>query len=80
MRCTPMPLLAGLLVASVVRAQIPAEQLTVETMPEPGENWFIAVTDNGGYIYDGESGEMQGLLSLSRQTPAVVAHQGRREF
>lgn len=61
-------------------AQIPPEELTVETLPEPGPNWFIAKTNNGGYIFDAESGEMQGLLSLSRRTPAVTLSRDRREF
>ena len=53
-------------------AQITPEELTVETMPEPGSNWFISKTGNGGYIFDASSGEMQGMLSLSRYTPAVT--------
>lgn len=61
-------------------AQITPETITVETMAAPGANWFISKTGNGGYIYDGSTGEMQGLLSLSRRTPAVAISQGRREF
>ena len=61
-------------------AQIQPEQISVETMPEPGTNWFISKTNNGGYIFDAESGEMQGLLSLSRRTPAVTMSHARQEF
>ncbi len=61
-------------------AQIQPEQISVEAMPEPGANWFISKTNNGGYIFDAESGEMQGLLSLSRRTPAVTMSHERREF
>ncbi|MEX2469860.1 MAG: amine dehydrogenase large subunit [Pseudohongiellaceae bacterium] len=65
---------------STTSAQLQQEVFTVETLPEPGPNWFIAKTNNGGYIFDAESGEMQGLLSLSRRTPAVTLSRDRGEF
>ena len=61
-------------------AQITAEEISTETMPEPGTNWFISKTSNGGYIFDASTGEMQGMLSLSRRTPAVTMWSPRREF
>lgn len=64
----------------LVSAQIMPEEINVETMPEPGANWFISKTRNGGYIFDATTGEMQGMLSLSRYTPAVTLWQPRREF
>ena len=60
--------------------QIEPEVLGVATMPAAGENWFVAKTGNGAYIWDGESGEMRGMLSLSRRTPAVAAYPPRQEF
>ena len=72
--------LATMLWSSLLVAQIVSEQVSVETMSEPGPNWFIATTRNGGYIFDGETGEMQGLLSLSRYTPAVTSYAPRKEF
>ena len=68
------------LVIPVASAQITPEEISIETMPEPGKNWFIAKTGNGGYVYDANSGEMQGLLSLSRYTPAVTTWAPRQEF
>ena len=66
-------LLSGIaLYVPLAVGQIPAEEISVETMPEPGTNWFISKTGNGGYIFDATTGEMQGLLSLSRRTPAVT--------
>src|SRR5690606_34152262 len=53
---------------------------TVEKMSDPGANWFIAKTGNGGYIFDAISGQMQGLVSLSRYTPAVTYSKSRREI
>ncbi|MEQ8955233.1 MAG: amine dehydrogenase large subunit [Gammaproteobacteria bacterium] len=61
-------------------AQLPAEELTLETMATPGNNWFIAKTGNGGYIWDGESGEMQGMVSLSTRSPAVIPYFPRQEI
>ena len=67
------PIAAGLLLISpFVIAQITPEEISVETMPERGENWFIGKTGNGGYIFDATNGEMQGMISLSRYTPAVT--------
>jgi len=75
------PLAAGLLLISPLGiAQITPEEISVETMPERGENWFIGTTRNGGYIFDATSGEMQGMLSLSRYTPAVTFWPPREEF
>ena len=39
--------------SSLLVAQIIPEEVSVETMSEPGPNWFIATTRNGGYIFDG---------------------------
>jgi methylamine dehydrogenase heavy chain len=68
------------LFASFANAQIPPAQATLETMDDPAENWFISKTRNGAYIYDGVTGEMQGLLSLSPHTPAVQPNPARKEF
>jgi methylamine dehydrogenase heavy chain len=62
-------------------AQIQAETIGQETMSTPGENWFISKTKAGAYIYDGLSGEMQGMLSLAINNTASVQPYGpRREF
>lgn len=69
------------LVSSAANAQISPETIGRETMSAPGENWFISKTNAGAYIYDGLSGEMQGMLSLGGfNTPAVVANHSRQEF
>lgn len=62
-------------------AQIQPETIGQETMSAPGENWFISKTAAGAYIYDGLSGEMQGMLSLAGFNTASVQPYGpRREF
>ncbi len=80
MRFTGLLFVLAACILPSAQAQIPPEQLTVEIMPDPGPNWFISKTGNGGYIFDAESGEMQGLLSLSRRTPTVTLSHSNREF
>ena len=73
-------LLSSLILIPAASAQLIPEEISVETLPTPGENWFISKTGNGGYIFDANTGEMQGLLSLSRNTPAVTSWAPREEF
>ncbi|MCY4264714.1 MAG: amine dehydrogenase large subunit, partial [Gammaproteobacteria bacterium] len=73
-------LLASLSLLSAASAQITPEEISIETMADPGPNWFISKSEMGGYIFDAESGEMKGLLSLSRRTPAVTTYAPRKEF
>ncbi len=80
MRVTTALALALALFVPLASAQIVPEEISIETMSNPGPNWFISKTGNGGYIFDAATGEMQGMLSLSRYTPAVTMWQPRREF
>jgi methylamine dehydrogenase heavy chain len=80
MRVITLLALSLSLLAPLANAQIEPHTATVETMDDPGENWFITKTGNGAYIYDGTTGEMQGLISLSRQTPVVQPNPARKEF
>ncbi len=80
MRVITLLALCVVLLAPFANAQIPPAQSTVATMDDPSENWFMSTSRNGAYIYDGITGEMQGLLSLSRHTPAVQANPARKEF
>ena len=60
---TPLALCLSL-VATAASAQIAPRQATIETMDDPSANWFMSVSDGGAYVYDGESGQMQGLLEI----------------
>ncbi len=66
--------------APIAQSQIVPELVGSETMSEPGENWIIGKTRNGGYIYDADSGEMQGLISLSSHTSSFEIDRARRQF
>ncbi len=68
------------LLAPVAGAQLAPELVGVETMDEPGKNWFVAKSRNGGYIYDADTGEMHGLLSFSNFTSAFEIDNVRRQF
>lgn len=71
---------SGLTVKNV-QAQIQPETIRVETMPAPGENWIVAKTRNGGYVYDAASGDMHGLLSLAGfNVPSIEIYPPRKEF
>jgi methylamine dehydrogenase heavy chain len=80
MRVITLSTLCLILFAPLASAQIEPHTSTVETMADPGENWFISTSRQGAYIYDGITGEMQGLLSLSPHTPAVQPNPARKEF
>jgi methylamine dehydrogenase heavy chain len=61
-------------------SQVAPEEVGTETMEAPGENWFIGKTRNGGYIFDAESGEMHGLISLSPYTSSIEIDNSRKQF
>ena len=60
-------------------SQIAPEQIGSDTLPEPGKNWIIGNTRNGAYIFDADSGEMKGLISLSRHTSSLEVDRTRRQ-
>jgi methylamine dehydrogenase heavy chain len=66
---------------SIASAQIQPQTMSQpETMPDPGENWFMAVGRTAGYVFDASSGDMHGLISISGHTPAVQPNPARGEF
>lgn len=60
--------------------QLASEELTVETMPERGANWYVAKSGRAARVFDAESGDMLGMLSISDWTPAVTMWNPREEF
>ena len=87
MRVITTTLLCLMLAMPVANAQIqPQTMRPSETMPDPGANWFMSISDfgsaggMGGYIYDASTGEMHGLISLGGQSPAVQPNPGRHEL
>ena len=68
------------LLPQTVVADVAPEQVTRETMPAPGKNWFLGKTHYGGYIYDADSGEMHGLISLSPYTSSIEIDSTRKQF
>ena len=80
MRVTTLAALCLWLLIPTAHAQVPPETIGIETMSTPGDNWFIVKSSSGGRIYDAETGEMQGLISLSSGTPAIEVSRERSEF
>lgn len=68
------------LLSSTTNAQVKPDRAMSQTMAAPGENWFIAMTYKGAYIYDADTGDMHGLLSLADQSPAIEVNNTRQEF
>ena len=66
--------------AQSAESQITPEMVGSDTMGDPGKNWIIGKTRNGGYIYDADSGEMQGMISLSGNTASFEIDRARRQF
>ena len=70
-----------LLAFASANAQIAPQTLgPPEKMPPIGTNWFLSVSDRGGYVFDATSGEMYGMLRTSNFTPAIQPSADRSEF
>jgi methylamine dehydrogenase heavy chain len=65
----------GLAQATVGRA----ETVGRAVLPEPQASWFMVLGSDAGYIFDGADGQMQGLISHSPFTTAVVTLPSRKE-
>jgi methylamine dehydrogenase heavy chain len=79
MRFVTLSLICFSLAAQVAEAQLQPEQAGVATLPAPTESWFMIKSSEGTYLFDGETGEMQGLMSHDWYTPAVVTLLSRGE-
>lgn len=84
--CWLKTLTTGLLlvVSTLLPAQglaIEPEQIGVKTLPTPSETWLMARDGLGTvYIFDTATGDMHGLLGISRFTPAVQPNLHANEF
>jgi methylamine dehydrogenase heavy chain len=65
----------GLAQATIGRA----ETVGRAVLPEPQASWFMVLGSDAGYIFDGADGQMQGLISHSPFTTAVVTLPSRKE-
>jgi len=65
--------------ANLADAQLEPEKPGVSTLPPAADSWFLVNAHEGSYIFDGASGEMQGLLSHQWMTPAIVTLPSREE-
>ena len=72
-------LLCLVLMVESSAAQMAPEEVGVSVFPEPTDSWFLIKSRAGSYIFDGATGEMQGLISHDWYTTAVVTDMGRKE-
>jgi methylamine dehydrogenase heavy chain len=73
---------SALLLAVLGLAQVTsghAETVGRAVLPEPQASWFMVLGSDAGYIFDGADGQMQGLISHSPFTTAVVTLPSRKE-
>ncbi|HAE19790.1 MAG TPA: hypothetical protein DCG41_11280, partial [Verrucomicrobiales bacterium] len=53
----------------------------LESLGGPEPSWFLAKGTLGpAYLFDSETGEMQGLLSITPWTPSIIRHPTRKEL
>jgi methylamine dehydrogenase heavy chain len=50
------------------------------TLGQPTPAWFLILGLDGSYLFDGDSGEMQGLISHDWYTPAIEPNVANGEF
>ena len=81
MRRTALSLIAAALLAAPALAQVPPELPGIVTLPPATPAWFMVRSGTGAYIFDGDSGEMQGMISNDTgiYTPGIVTVPSRNE-
>ena len=66
---------------SVSYGALAPETIGQFTMGDPTEEWILVKDVFGpAYVFDGASGEMQGLLSLTNWTPGIQTNVARKEI
>jgi len=60
-------------------APLAPEQVGKTALPEPQPSWFTILGRDSSYIFDAADGEMQGLISHSGFSPAIVSLPSRKE-
>jgi methylamine dehydrogenase heavy chain len=83
LRITALPaVFVSLLVPAHIIAAVPVDQAPPrqETLKTPTPAWFMVTGMEASYLFDGDSGEMQGLISHGWYTPAVEPNVAEGEF
>ena len=79
MRVVTLPALLCAMVGLPFATPLRAETVGKTILPEPQTSWFMMTDSNASYIFDAADGEMKGLISHSRFTPALVTLPSRKE-
>ena len=67
--------------APLTLAQMSPETITREILSAPADTWVMAKSSFGPhYIFDAATGDMHGMLSLTKFTPSVQPHLDRNEI
>lgn len=71
MRNPLVKVLGFLLALPALAAALPPETPGRVTLGQPTSAWFLLHGSQGSYLFDGDTGEMQGLVSHDWYTPAI---------
>jgi methylamine dehydrogenase heavy chain len=72
--------MALLQLVPLANAQVTPESVRAETLAPPQDSWFLVKTFDAAYLFDSNSGDMQGSLTVSWYTPAVEPNIPRNEI
>jgi methylamine dehydrogenase heavy chain len=75
-----VPALAFLQLALAANAQVAPETVGQEKLSAPQDSWFLIKAWDAAYLFDSNTGEMQGSLSLSWYAPAVEPNFPKNEI
>jgi len=65
----------------IAMAEISPEKMSKTTLTEPSPTWIMARASSGpNYIFDAATGDMLGMLSLTKYTPSVEVNLDRDEI
>jgi methylamine dehydrogenase heavy chain len=80
MRIT-LTILLAVLAVPLAHAQLEPEPPGVATLPPPTPAWMLVKSDQGAYVFDGDSGQMTGMISNDNAiySPAIVTVMERKE-
>jgi len=79
MRVLIISLLCLSFLSEFAEAQLTPESVGVSVFPQPADSWFMIKSNEGSYVFDGDTGEMQGMISHNWYTPAIVTDPERKE-
>lgn len=79
MRVVTLPAWLLVLLCAVASAAAAAESVGTTVLREPGPSWFLTQGRHASHLWDATDGQMQGLISHTGYTTAIVTLPSRKE-